>query len=704
MRGVSLFLRLFLASVATIALAESCRAQSKTPGDEVYSSGVVVSLDGGLVSSNLAKVLDLLEAAGVALPSRPLTIQAGGSVCQLLLSMGYPPPCDPLLPRVEKLNRRFSGNFKNIAAGESIQMPAVDLTTLWQEKSVYRREDTQEYLDGIKKNWRDLSVVVLPNNNDDFMRTFQYSRYKAVFPIKDFSLAQIAYSQLLNSDIPNMTVSLRGAGSSTVTLHSGFDDSGFDDLKPDYVNGTCKQGKLWPDLNYIDIVDSDPDADRLYQEARARGARGEPTQIYMMDSPLAPSGNLGRALGAAQVEFDTIEKRSCKWVDPFVKERDHANLLAGIIADQEKTGFQGLWPYVLLESYDIVKEDPDREEHVMSHLRDGGLRPSLDVYLFASDFEVNSGTGPFKNEDMRQKTSGASVVPGFTNIIIAAAPTNVDGPVTLSATTSNFPQTWGDHDSVIIVSSCDDCRRDSATLSQNAAASVRDVDAVKFVHVAAPGGGHIIGWVGNSSIATTQGGTSQAVAFVAGVVSSMISTYPLIYRKPVLVKYRIQQCSYPLNAYRNGVDNEDYGKLAAGVIDPKVCLLDPSQTWIKVGHTWKSVDFGRWSDKSNFGPGLAPADVLRVVKMPGKSGNDVEWRIYSKRQVASKVRDASKGLGAIKQWRDVEISADTKFTTCDGQHEYRLLSLSDFMVAIDSRSRPCQPVVAASGSNLNASN
>nr|WP_255626571.1 S8 family serine peptidase [Phyllobacterium sp. KW56] len=419
-----------------------------------------------------------------------------------------------------------------------------------------------------------------------------------------------------------------------------------------------------------------------------------------MDGPLVESGNLFPVFGST-VKFETIKNHDCKWSEPFVQERDHANLLAGIIASQANTGFVGIWPNVSFSSFDIVKKDPDLEAHVMNHL--SGLNPSLDIYLFASELKVNAGPRGFSNENKRFRTAAGSVIRGFTNIIVTAAPFDSDGPVTLDAKYGNFPQTWGDYDSVIVVSSCEDCRRDLATLSENAAVSESDGSAVKFVHVAAPGGEYITGWINNSSVATTQGGTSQAAASVAAVISSMISAYPLVYKKPVFIKYRIQVCSYPLNAYRDGVDNLDFGKIAAGVVDPKVCMLDPLKTWIKVGHSWKSVDFAAWSKESNFGTHLDPSNILRVVKMPGKLDGEAEWRIYSTRMSDDRREfDAGRGMGAIKQSRDVEISADTKFTTCDGQ-EYDLLELNDFIKAIDTRPSSC-PKTSSIRSNDNALN
>ena len=68
---------------------------------------------------------------------------------------------------------------------------------------------------------------------------------------------------------------------------------------------------------------------------------------------------------------------------------------------------------------------------------------------------------------------------------------------------------------------------------------------VRFVHVAAPGVDPIAGWITDDAIGQASG-TSQAAAYVAGIVASMIGYFPNSYTSPDVVKIKLQATSRPL--------------------------------------------------------------------------------------------------------------------------------------------------------------
>jgi hypothetical protein len=128
----------------------------------------------------------------------------------------------------------------------------------------------------------------------------------------------------------------------------------------------------------------------------------------------------------------------------------------------------------------------------------------------------------------------------------------------------------GDLKNVIVVTACDPCDDENATIWP------RSNFSHEFVHVAAPGQ-DMPGPAYDRAYTVAGPGTSQATAFVGSVVADMISCYPDEYvsddfSKAVFagrVKLWLQLTSRPLKA------DEARAKLSAGVVDPRAALNDP---------------------------------------------------------------------------------------------------------------------------------
>jgi hypothetical protein len=221
--------------------------------------------------------------------------------------------------------------------------------------------------------------------------------------------------------------------------------------------------------------------------------------------------------------------------------------------------------------------------------------------------------------------------------------------------------------------------------------SENEDETSKFVHVAAPGGEPIPGWTGPNSMGAVPG-TSQAAAFAAGIAANMLNNYPEVYRLLGVLKLRMQACSWPLPYFFNGNDNRAANRLAAGVLDPAICALDPTVAWVKrEGRGWSSAPLKRWIDppagafKDDTGQRTGPhlSSVLRVMKTDGSG--DATWTIYSFVKKRGKVDDR---YGQIK--KDVAASIDEKaiLEFCDGS-KVALSELTDILPPIYKRE--CQP-------------
>ena len=239
------------------------------------------------------------------------------------------------------------------------------------------------------------------------------------------------------------------------------------------------------------------------------------------------------------------------------------------------------------------------------------------------------------------------------------------------------PQFLGDQSSVVVVTACTECSKENPALLPTANYSSDG----RFVHVAAPGGTPVPGWIDDQKLGAAAG-TSQAAAYVAGVAASMISHYPMKYTAAVEVKRRLQITSWPI--YRQPFSaNTDANKLAAGIVDPNLALLDPSTTWIKRGSTWEKVAIKAWSaDSLRFltpdgtAQGQDTAPLVRFVKVA--SGPAPLWMLYTDKSLA----EPSKYLpGEIGKLGPFTSASDGFLTPCAG-NPIPLATVDDLIVAM----------------------
>ena len=248
-------------------------------------------------------------------------------------------------------------------------------------------------------------------------------------------------------------------------------------------------------------------------------------------------------------------------VGEFSTERDHGTHLAGIIASRDNGfGLVGIDPSARLYvvNWDYHKNN---QTELANKIEEIDLSYRSGIFVFASKWD-NTGRRPGD----RFKDNLANKIVQIESLWVVAAGDG-SGPIDH---TSPYPANLGDQSMVLVVTACEQCdigNRGPARIMAGANFSER------FVHIAAPGR-EIPSTITEGKYARTDG-TSQAAAIVAGVASAIVGAFPGSYNKAYHIKKRLQITSRPFG------DSDEDGKLAAGVVDAKLALLDPRRHWIK---------------------------------------------------------------------------------------------------------------------------
>ena len=661
-----------VAALSLLAMGAPCRAED--PGQVAplpfEAPGVLLSFEGGNVADNLVNVLKTLQKNGVTVPVKQRTLDNGTTLCGLLMAGNFPPPCGSLLPAIQMLNPK--ANLNRLRPGDVFNVPDIpiyDYTASGQFAPYDHKQAARG--DDILKYWKHLDPVT----NPDGSHMIAFKAFQVFIPAKDDAAVTKLYEQLGPLSSSNLLIDplIKAARPARVFSARPL-------ATAELMSQACRDGK-WNPVAYGDYVTGDPDAIEIVKaslpEARTK------TPVWIVDGPLMPSPNLYPAYGPSPLPADWTW--TCKWA-PFSTALHHANHMASIIASQnDKFGFVGLAPNVVIKTAPWIQVGQDGVPAKVP-LRDISLAKQivanensgipLRVYLMASQYDDNSTT-PLASPEQRFTTHLLSRTI-FTNhpLLIAAAGQGDENnpPVDLTTKTPISPMNLGDLDNVVIVTACLDCGRTTARLMPNANYSSGDH---KMVHIAAPGGHDIGGWVSSDSIGAANG-TSQAAAFAAGVAASMISIYPNVFTQARLVKRRLQVTSWPLPPGDGA--QPDPTKLAAGVIDPVLALLDPSKTWTKRGGRWqsglvKSVSMNQqpMTDANKNTAWIRPETVLRLMKTDGRSN---QFSVYTDRNL-----EGDGQVAEIRRTDGVFAPDKAALVMCDNS-SINLVDVDDFIASI----------------------
>ncbi|MHC8343841.1 S8/S53 family peptidase [Pseudomonas sp. RT6P73] len=577
-------------------VAEAPNSQSNLP--KQIDSGVLVSFEGGNVGQYVAQIMLDLGKEG-RLPSDRYKVQAGDTLCGLLDQRGYPPPCPPMLEVVQQLNPNRPAT-QPLRIGEILNLPALVTWPAIASKRVaaaapFTRDDCTPASDALFKYWSNLEprvVNCIPAAAEQPPSSVvQYRAYQFVVPTDTDETSLKIRAQLKNSKSANVYFD--------VIPHAT--DNGAQIYAENALTADACSNGLSDDkpIDYLNQFDYDRDAltavrDSMYPGGAKRDIRVVP--VYLIDTPLDPSPNLF----PAYVKIKPTQALSCKWASPF-SNRFHGTHLAGLIGSQGY-GFRSISTNAAIFSFvwNKVRDDdqldpvPDRNVQLQQQILGDADAPrgmTRAIYVAATTFTFKT-LRPLGerlgNPEYRWQEAILKAVKNSRSLFIVSAGQSAkeqEQPSELINISSSAPQNLGDLPNVIVVTACTTCGRNNARLMPNANFGS---GPSPIVQLAAPGGQSIPGWVTADRISSANG-TSQATALIASVAAAMRGAWPEAYLEPVAIKVRLQVTSRPMSRNADGSANPDEAKIAAGVADPVLALLDPDRHWLKEGGQWRAV-------------------------------------------------------------------------------------------------------------------
>jgi hypothetical protein len=408
--------------------------------------------------------------------------------------------------------------------------------------------------------------------------------------------------------------------------------------------------------------------------------------VYVIDFAVDPTPNLSGAVEGQPVPLPAGGWR-CTWVNPA--QRDHATHLASIIASRDNGyGFVGVSPTSTIKPFELIRVNPNtatglgiipgKELELADRIVAESSSSIPHVYLVAtrfSDFDSDWVTeGQLDLTRRFERGLEHNISQARPMLVVSAG--QADVPIPLSPGVPMSPQNMGDQRYVLVVTACENCTRAAPRLWSKANYSAPDGH---YVQVAAPGGMPMLGWVNAPGISAFNG-TSQAAAFAAGEVAEMIGRWPDSYSSVEYAKKRIQTTSWPIY---QGNGTNDYTRVATGIIDPNLALLDPTKTWIKTSTEWKpillrgfSTDVVRFRKSSGAALPMSTESVARIVRVT-RAGAPAQYVVY--KDMYADNHEPEK-LGEIGREGPLTLAQPINLQTCDGQ-SWALSDLADVIIA-----------------------
>ncbi|AJP71317.1 hypothetical protein TS85_05275 [Sphingomonas hengshuiensis] len=664
--------------VQTVPVASQDRAtslQDAVPGQQRPDQPALrISFLGGTVMTDMAATLNRLAAAPRILRTETMQVTRGQTPESLLKTLGVPISN----AGIEQLLRTLNGpgfDSRKVKAGETIVLPSLRVTTR-RTARVFIPRDRAEQAEkrAILNGWQSKSTILQSVNGFDRV---EFNAYDATIPL-DSDVQVVA--ALLRLTVPEAK-SLRSQNVIIDTQLTQSRPAKAFSTDQDYKSmcgpPQAEGGKPAPPpstLGYEFFVDADKDLGP--QLAKLPPPNGKPV-VYIIDTKVQPNPALSGALLDSPAAA-SISPWNCRWVD-FVEALHHGNHMAGIIASRNNQGFIGLASTALIGSIEWHRADQgtppklvqtsDREYRLATVIDQVTGQPGLDVFLIASEFKQYTETeldkeGQLRSAATRQNfTLAHKAVFEARPLLIAAAGQSENGspPVRLTTTSAHAPQGLGDLENVVVVTACEICTRGKVVLQPSAFFGVWP-DPI--VHLAAPGGKPLPGWVSSAEVSASQG-TSPAAAYVSGVAADMIARYPALYLQAEQVKRRLQLTAWPILPTSDPMDTA-WTKVASGVVDYQRAMLDPSQTWLKDAGGWRDVKLKGWSGSLRFIDAEGNIEVfdsdrvLRVLNVsPGKP--EASFALYLASEKTPRKR------GYVRRWGPMSLmDGQAKLLLCDG--------------------------------------
>jgi hypothetical protein len=633
--------------IAALGLLAAWSARAElAPADAklTYDPGTItVTFDGGDIGADMAAVTMAVYRAG-ALPTKAYVLQRNEHPCSLMRTLGYTQACVAWTPLLEALNPGYNPN--RLPIGYRLTAPDLKVYPIRTVRT-FSKDDASETraAQDLVRNWTSKNARLSfskrrpqVGTQDAALDKVVYDAYRVVIPTGDDAASQRVVQELQTANYPTNNVDY------LVTWTKPQAARAFS-WTHDQVIAECKPDEVLTSRRYLDLS-------RL--EAGLIGKLASPTAVptvWVVDEPFVPTPNLVEALdqGLSAAARTPPGGLKCK-PGAFKRGVHHASHMGGIIAGDGR-GFTGLEPTAKLKSVSWLAPGaaPDDAPQLLGNAA-GNLRTVLEanesyggvprnIYLIASTFPTTTLTltpsGQLADPALRDREPPAKSIAKLRPILIAAAgqaPADDKPAEYLSTHYPWAPHNLGDWPNVIVVTACHVCAPNNAKLMRTAGYS----DSI--VHLAAPGGDTVSGWISDTEIGAARG-TSQAAAYVAGVSAAMIARYPSKYAQAETLKAWLQITAWPIV---EGVDETpgDAARVAVGVVDPIRAQLDPDVTWMLRDGTWSNVTVGEfpvnaWVDGGEE-TGLTGSKVRRMVRLG--DGVQPSYALLSLGEVPGEVR------------------------------------------------------------------
>lgn len=297
--------------------------------------------------------------------------------------------------------------------------------------------------------------------------------------------------------------------------------------------------------------------------------------VFLFDKPVQEHHNLGfEVFGYKDSSPKRISAKAEIVVQYNAEERGTA--LAGIVgARRGETGVIGVNPraHIFSANWDYYRSDKKQRKELTNTLAERLVQHTnhSPIMVFPSDWPADLGSS-LDPCSQRQYGDilGNFLVSITTPLIVAAAGGDEGGAGTdMGRSYKMAPENMGDCENVVIVTACLECTSTTPKIPAWANFSTSGL-----VHVAAYGDTVLSTGFGDR-LTVLPASTAQSTAFVAGVVSAMVSRWPKTYKDLAWqVKFRLQISSTPL------LTGTDAKKITAGILNAELAFQNPELDYL----------------------------------------------------------------------------------------------------------------------------
>ena len=645
--------------------------------DDFTSAGnVLVSFEEDQLHGNLARVFEIIHVNNSeynwSKREEPYYIKRGQNWCEIIIETMEIPMCDFSLAQItmEIFNPKItSPNL--IQEGEPLIAPDIEVRELTFGKSP--------------------------------------TTYRLTFPFETKDALQETYLKLIEEEsLKGINIALLSSEGIRPALNYSIQNQ-----SPELANASCPADNS--QKGFTTYFPPGADLSPKPNEPNSLCQGDECPQILLIDTPVHPHPALQGAILETDSETEPTEECSEELDSDDIKvEEHHGTHLAGIMVAQGN-GFVGLNPFLKsrlvsenIGRFEIAEKDTTTtftdKKLTFRFLVDKVMTQTqspIDIAVFASELQIpeDAFLNKFGNPINKSFLEVASDYDDALAIIkdseadilwvIAAGSTDGDG-IDINENIPLSPMVFGkDSDNVVVVTSCGEERCEPATIAPWANYSTSG-----FVHLIAPGV-NIMSTTGVNSHGVMSG-TSQAAAFVGGLVSLMLHYYGSTYDRTYKIKNMLQALSRPAHV------ESQLDWVTAGVVDPNALMRNPELDWVlpKDGfdhnHEQKTVA-GMCIDSIKLANEEIPIGQAKRIYSVENENNVRRWYVFTQRLSSGPVKRVGPGkLEGLVVNKDNpqttnEVTIDRIYVRLCGDSNCSIEPLADYqdiVLAINNKITP----------------